>query len=468
MKRQLPAANAITEGVIWQQLLLFFFPILFGTFFQQLYNTADAVIVGNVAGKQALAAVGGSTATIINLLVGFFVGLGSGATVIISQYYGARDGQNVSRAVHTAIAMAIAGGAALSVLGIALSPAALAWMNTPEDIIGPSIVYIRIYFLGMIPSLIYNLGSGVLRAVGDSKRPLYFLMISCLVNIVLDVILVAGLQMGVAGAAIATVFSQVVSAVLTLLALSQPALYQVRLAEIGFKGGMLPRIIQIGLPAGLQSVMYSVSNIIIQSSVNTFGTDVNAAWTAYGKIDSLFWMTISSFGIAITTFVGQNFGARLYGRVKRGVAVCTGIATGFTAVIVVVLFFFGHWVYYLFTDDPMVLQYGKQILQYLCPWYFSYILIEIVSGALRGAGDAIFPMVICCLGVCVLRVVWIFVAVPLRPELETVLTSYPITWTITSVLFALYYLQGGWLRRRARALHGENNLPRRNMLRFDG
>lgn len=452
MAKQYGGENGITQGVIWKQLLFFFFPILFGTFFQQLYNTADAVIVGNMAGKQALAAVGGSTATLINLLVGFFVGLGSGATVIISQFFGARNGKNVSRSVHTAIAIAVGGGALLTVVGLVAAPAALRWMHTPEDVLPLSIEYIRIYFLGMIPSLIYNMGSGVLRAVGDSKRPLYFLMISCCVNIGLDLLLVGVFRMGVTGAALATILSQAISALFTLRALMQPGqMYRLELKKVRFAPEMLAHIVRIGLPAGLQSVMYSVSNILIQASINSFGTDVVAAWTAYGKIDGLFWMTLSSFGIAITTFVGQNFGAGQYDRMRKGVRSCLAMAFGSTAVICGVLYFWGHWVYRLFTNDAMVLAYGERMIKYLVPWFLSYVLIEVLSGALRGAGDAVIPMILCCVGVCAMRVGWIFWVVPAWPGLETVMASYPITWVLTSALFLIYYLQGGWLRRRIRA-----------------
>lgn len=441
--------NGITEGVIWKQLLLFFFPILFGTFFQQMYNTADAIIVGNIAGKQSLAAVGGSTATIINLLVGFFVGLASGAAVIIAQQYGAREADKISRSVHTSIALAIAGGFALMVIGFFGGPIALKWMHTPDDIMQPATEYLQLYFLGTIPSLLYNLGSGILRAMGDSKRPLYFLIIACFTNIVLDLVLVGGFRMGVKGAALATVASQVVSAALTMYVLTREGtIYQVHLSKIRMDGEMLANIVRIGLPTGLQSVLYSVSNIVIQAGVNAFGTDVVAAWTAYSKIDSVFWMTLSSFGIAITTFVGQNYGAARYDRVKKGVSVCLGMAVGSTLFISTILYIWGGLVCRLFTSDPVVLQHGERILHYLVPWYMSYVLIEILSGALRGAGEVIPPTIICCFGVCGIRLLWMWIAVALAPQLETVMASYPITWTLSSIAFALYYYKSGWLEKR--------------------
>lgn len=440
--------NAITEGVIWKQLLLFFFPILFGTFFQQLYNTTDAVIVGNFVGKEALAAVGGSTATLINLLVGFFMGLSSGASVIISQYFGAKSGGDVNKAVHTAVALSICGGLLLMAVGILISPWALRLMHTPEDIIDYSITYLRIYFCGMIPSLFYNMGSGILRAVGDSKRPLYFLILSCFINIVLDVFFVAVLDMKVLGVAFATVLSQVCSALMTLFVLLRTkADYRLFPRQIRFHGRILENMVRIGLPSGLQSVMYAASNIIIQSSINGFGTDTVAAYTAYGKIDGLFWMIMGAFGIAITTFAGQNYGAGKYERVRKSVRVCLLLTLLTTVGITALVLTAGQPILRLFTDDQAVIRIGLEILRFIVPVYFTYICIEILSGAARGCGSSLLPMIITCLGVCVLRVVWIFAAVPFHRDLKTVLFSYPLTWTVTSVLFLLYYRFGKWLPR---------------------
>lgn len=440
--------GGITGGVIWKQLLLFFFPILLGTFFQQLYNTVDAMIVGQGVGKEALAAVGGATGTLINLLVGFFVGVSSGATVIISQYFGARDGQKVSRAVHTAAAMALFFGGLLTVAGIWLAPDMLRWMDTPDNVLPHALPYLRIYFAGMIPSLIYNIGSGVLRAVGDSTRPLIFLIVACLTNIVLDVLFVLGFHMGVAGAALATIISQAVSAVLVVVTLLRSeTMFRLHPRRIRLHGEMVKRTLQIGLPAGLQSVMYSISNVLIQRAVNGFDTNVLAGWTAYSKIDCLFWMMVSAFGIAITTFVGQNFGAGLMDRVKKSVRVCMGMTFGTTVVMSLVLYFGGSLFYRLFTPDEAVIDEGMKILRLLVPTYVTYISIEILSGAVRGAGDSLIPTLMTLFGVCLLRVAWLAVALPKWPTMTTVLLAYPITWVITSLLFIVYYWKGGWLKR---------------------
>ena len=440
--------NQITEGVIWKQLLAFFFPILFGTFFQQLYNTTDAIVVGNFVGKQALAAVGGPASTLINLLVGFFTGLSSGATVVISQFYGAKHKDDVRKAVHTSIALSIAGGAVIMVLGIAFAGVALRAMNTPEDIMGMSLTYMRIYFLGVIPSLIYNMGSGILRAVGDSKRPLYFLIASTLTNIVLDLFFVLVLRMGVAGVAIATSLSQVSSAAMVMYALMKTDdMYRLYLREIRFSPSILSAIIRIGLPAGLQSTMYSVSNLIIQASINSFGTDTIAAWTAYSKIDGMFWMVMSAYGVSITTFAGQNFGAGKYDRIHKSVRVCIGMSAFTSVLLSAIVLAGGRFFLGLFTDDPGVADIGMSIIHVIAPTYITYICIEILGGTARGCGDSIIPMLLTCFGVCVLRVIWILGIVPIHRDLATVAFSYPLTWTVTSVMFIVYYLRGNWLKR---------------------
>lgn len=447
--KQLERENSITGGVIWKTLLSFFFPILLGTFFQQLYNTADAVIVGQYVGKQALAAVGGATSTLINLMVGLFVGVASGAAVVISQLYGGRDGEGTQRAVHTTMAFALAGGFALMVFGWFVSPIALRAMNTPADVLPHSVTYIRVYFLGIIANFIYNMGSGILRAVGDSRRPLYFLMVCCLVNIALDILLVVFIPLGVLGVALGTFLSQLISAGLVLLSLTRTTqIYHLDLRKIAFDLPMLRRIVVIGIPAGMQSLMYSISNIIIQSSINTFGTNAAAAWTAYGKIDGFFWMIMSAFGVAITTFSGQNFGAKRYDRIHKSVWICLGMSAGTAVFLSVVLYFWGGVIYRMFTPDAAVIQQGMVVMRLLVPFYITYVTIEIITGAVRGAGDSILPMFITCMGICVLRVVWIMAAVPVWPDIRTVCLSYPITWSVTSVIFLIYYLQGGWLRRR--------------------
>ena len=442
----------IIEGVIWKQLLIFFFPILLGTFFQQLYNTADAMIVGKYVGKQALAAVGGATGNLINLIVGFFIGLASGATVIISQFYGARQDRQVSRTVHTALALAAAAGLVITGVGLLLSPWMLEKMGTPADVMEPALIYIRIFFMGMVPSLIYNVGSGILRAVGDSRRPLFFLIVACMTNIVLDVLFVVGCDMGVAGAAWATILSQTVSAVLVMAVLMRShTACHVDLRRIRFHGDLLIRIVRIGLPMGLQSVMYSISNVIIQAFINSFGTDVSAAWSAWGRLDGLFWMVLNAFSISITTFVGQNFGARQYDRVKKGVRECLAMAFAAAILFSAVMLLFGRPFFGIFTNEASVIEEGLCILWQIAPFLATYVCIEILSGAVRGAGESLIPTLLTLFGVCILRLVWLLVFVPMDRTVERTLLSYPMTWTVTSLLFIGYYLKGGWMKRcRAR------------------
>lgn len=432
--------NNITEGVIWKQLLLFFFPLLFGTFFQQLYNTVDAVVVGQFVGKEALAEVGGASAMIINIFVGFFVGISAGATVTISQFFGGKRMKEVREAIHTAIALAITGGIVIMVIGMIFAPSVLTLMKTPAETLTGSVLYLRIYFCGMIGNLIYNIGSGILRAMGDSKKPLYFLIASCLVNVVLDIVLVAEAKMGVAGVALATILSQVFSAVLVCITLVKfPKEYRLRWKDIRFHGWVLRKIIAIGLPAGLQSLMYSLSNALIQTNVNSFGTDTVAAWTAYGKIDSLFWMVVNSFGIAITTFVGQNYGAGFYKRVRQGVRQGLLITAIFTLFLNALIIPMGQILFRFFTTDEQVIEIGITMMRFLVPTFMTYICTEVYSGALRGMGDSLVPMLITCGGICGLRVVWLFTAVPRWNSIKTVMVSYPITWVITSLSFLIYY-----------------------------
>lgn len=449
MRHIAPAENGITEGIIWKQLLFFFFPILFGTFFQQLYNTADAVIVGRFVGKEALAAVGGSTSVLINLIVGLYVGLSSGVTVAVAQAYGAQKFEELSESVHTAVAMALLVGAGMTVIGLLVAPFALEAMGTPTELMDGALAYLRIYLLGLAPSFLYNVGAGVLRAVGDTRRPLYYLIIACLTNIALDLFFVVLLGWGVYGVAIATLVSQLACAALVTRALLQPGqIYRVFRKEIRISPSALKNILRVGVPAGIQSDMYSISNIILQSCINSFGTNTIVAWTAFGKIDGFFWMVMGAYGISITTFVGQNFGAQKYDRVRKSVKVCLGMSMA-TGVACSLLLWLGCGVFlHLFTTDTAVLEIGVEITRFLAPFYFTYVCVEILSGAIRGTGDSVVPMLMVCGGICIMRILWIFFVLPHNRTLLTVITSYPITWAITSMLFILYYWRGPWMRRR--------------------
>lgn len=444
---QIRKENSITEGVIWKQLLLFFFPILIGTFFQQLYNTVDTIIVGQYVGTQALAAVG-TTGTVINLLVGFFVGLSSGATVIISQFFGGGDRANLSRAVHTSMALALAGGGIIMVIGLCTSRLSLQLLGVPEEVMEDALTYLNVYYAGILACMIYNVGTGVLRAIGDSKMPLYVLIACCIVNIVLDLLFVVAFRWGVLGVALATVLSQVVSAALILIRLiGTREGYRLEIKKIRFDKGILKNVIRIGLPAGAQSVMYSASNLLIQASINSFGTDAMASWAAIGKIDGFIWMVMGAFGIAVTTFVGQNFGARKYERVKRCTKVGLGMALGTTISLSVLILVFMEPLLRFFTGDEAVITIGQEFFRVLAPSYFMFVFIEIFSGAIRGAGEALQPMLITCFGVCGLRILWVIIAVPFWPTMQMVAANYPVTWAVTALVFIVYYCRMNWLKR---------------------
>ncbi len=441
MKRETQLANQITEGIIWKQLLIFFFPIVFGTFFQQLYNTIDTIIVGHFIGKSALASVGGSSTQIVNLVVGFFTGLSSGASVIIAQFYGARDERSVQESLHTAYAFSILGSIAISIPGILLAPHLLRWMNTPAELVQDSALYLRIYFAGILFVFIFNVGSSILRAIGDSKHPLYYLMVCCLLNIILDILCVVWLDMGVAGAAVATFFSQAASAVLvTRKLMVSGGILKLSLKKLRFHANVLRSLLRIGMPAGFQSIMYSLSNVIIQSALNSFGTDTVAAWSVYGKLDAVFWMISGAIGISITTFVGQNFGARKYGRVKKSVRVCLGIDALISGVLVIFFLLLRNPLFRIFTNDADVIRIGCEMMALITPCYMFFICIEVLSGALRGIGDVIIPTLITLGGVCLFRILWLFGALQIRPTVNAIILSYPVTWLTTSILFILYYL----------------------------
>ncbi len=432
--------NQITEGVIWKQLLLFFFPIVFGTFFQQIYNTADTIVVGRFVGKQALAAVGGSASQIANLIVGFFVGLSSGAAVVISQFYGAKDKKDLSKALHTAFAFSLAAGVVLTIVGIFFARPALLLMKTPADVVDDSAIYLQIYFGGIIFNLIYNMGASILRAVGDSKRPLYVLIVTCILNIVLDLFFVVAFHMGIVGVAVATVTSQVISAlIVTGMLLKTREIYVLKISRIRFDKRMLLSVLCIGIPAGLESVMYNISNIVIQVFVNNLGTDTVAAWGTLGKIDAIFWMVINAFAISITTFVGQNFGAGKYHRMRKSVRVCMIMSMVSSAVMILLMYGGAPWIYRLFTTDSAVITHGVHMSRFLLPSYFVYVIIGILSGALRGTGKVLVPMILTCGGVCSLRILWLFTAGQMYPGINTIMLSYPVSWSITAVLFIIYY-----------------------------
>ena len=453
---QMSKAGDLTSGPMLKKIILFSLPLAASSFLQLLFNAADVVVVGRFAGSAALAAVG-SNGALINLLVNLFVGLALGANVVAARCYGAKDDQGVHEAVQTAVTLSLVGGVLMAFVGFFAAHGLLELMSSPEDVIDLATLYLKIYFIGMPMTMLYNFNASLLRAVGDTRRPLVCLAVAGVINVVLNLLFVIVFQMSVAGVALATILSQTVSAIMvTVLLVREEGAMHLDLRHLGIHKKAMLQIIQIGLPAGLQSVMYSLSNIIIQASVNGFGTDVMAAYTAYGKVDGMYWMVINAFGVAITTFVGQNFGARLYDRMKKSINVCLGIAAAVTLLLSGVLMVVAEPLLGLFSDDAQVLEIGLSIVRLIVPTYITYIFIEILSGAMRGAGDSLIPTIMTLTGVCLLRVFWVTVVVSAHHELNVLLLSYPITWIVTSGMFMVYYLRGRWLKRCIALQNAEN------------
>ncbi len=446
--RSAPAEHPMTEGVIWKSLLRFFFPILMGTLFQQLYNTVDAVIVGRFVGKEALAAVGGGTAVYLNLLISFFVGLTSGAGIIIAQFFGARDEGETGRSVHTALTLCFFGGLAMTAGGLLATPWVLRVTKTPADIMGLSLTYLNIFFVSMVPMFLYNMASSIMRATGDAKKPLYVLIAAVCTNIVLDLLFVVRFRWGVAGVAWATVASQAESMVISLVLLARAkTAVRLRFRRLGITPHILAKMLRIGLPGGIQSTFYCVSNMIVQTAINAFGTATVASWAAFGKIDAVFWTMVSTMGVAVTTFSGQNYGAQKYDRLRRCMWQAMLMTLAMTAFCSAAFLLTGQYVFRLFATDSGVIAGGMVILRFLAPWWVSYVAIEVLSGIIRGAGDSFVPMIITLFGVCALRLAWLFTAVPRLNTITAVLACYPITWCATSALFLAYWLSGKWLRK---------------------
>lgn len=440
MTGQSSQRNPITEGVIWKEILVFFFPIALGTVFQQFYNVADAAIVGHFVGKQALASVGGSAAMLTNIVIYFFGGLSTGASVIISQYYGAKNSDRLHKSLHTACAFALIMGVVLAIVGWFTTPALLWMMRTPEDVMTDSVIYLRIYFIGLISMFIYNMGSAIMRATGDSKRPLYYLVICSVLNIVLDILFIIGFNLGIAGAAIATVISQTVCAVIVVYALMH-SYYDMKLVlrKVRIDVHILWEELKIGLPGGLQFCIGGITGIILQTAINSFGTDTAAAWAAYNKMDMIFWTVCSAFGATITTFVGQNYGAKKMNRVLKSIRICLGLSLLVCGIAQMILLLFCRPMFYLFVSDVNVIEIGVYMVHYLVPIYIVFVFMEIPSGALRGLGDAAIPTAINMFSVICIRVPWILLVLPKYHTLEVVMLSYPISGVISTIILIIYY-----------------------------
>ncbi|MBQ7859160.1 MAG: MATE family efflux transporter [Faecalibacterium sp.] len=430
----------MTHGGVAGHLIRFSIPLLLGNLFQQLYNMVDTWVVGNYVSNEAFSAVG-SVGPVINMLIGFFMGLSSGAGVVISQYYGAKRYDKVQAAVHTSLVMTLVLAVAFTFLGLGLMPYTLRLMKTPAEVLPQSTAYLTIYFSGIVGLMVYNMGAGILRAVGDSQRPFYFLVVSAVLNIVLDLVFVLCFGLGVQGVALATILSQGVSAVLVLVTLLRTdSCVQVRLRRLRIDIAMLTKIVKVGIPAAIQMAITAFSNIFVQSYINHFGADCMSGWTAYAKIDQLMFLPMQSLALASTTFVGQNLGIGQVDRAKKGVRTAWAMATGMTACILVSVLLFAPHLVVIFNSKPEVVEYGTLLLRYISPFYLLCCVNQIYGGALRGSGNSRAPMVIMLFSFVLFRQIYLFVmANYISNQIIPIAMGYPAGWFLCSTLTLIYY-----------------------------
>ncbi len=439
----------LTEGIVWRKLLIFFIPIAAGTIIQQLYNAVDGLIVGRFVGTEALAAVGGSSAQIINVLVGFFVAMTAGASVIIGQIYGAGRAEDLNRAIGTSITVMALFGLGLTLVGLVASEGLLHLLNTPEKTVESAALYLRIYFLGVPFLMVLNMESSILRALGDSFHPFLYMVVGCVLNIVLDAVFVIVFDWKVAGVAIATVTAEAVNTALLTRQLARGGQeYRLTIRNLGVKGVYLTNMLRLGIPAGLQSSMYSVSNMIIQVAVNSLGTVVVASWAMSGKTDGFYWAVSNAIGAAITSFIAQNYGAGRTDRVRQCVKQGLIMHFAITVILSALLMLTAKPVLRLLTTDGEVVEKTYEVMSYFVPFYFTWVLVEVLSAVLRGAGDAVYPVAIIGIGICLFRVVWILTVFKHFGSLLSLCLSYTVSWTITSAALVIYYKKGRWVNHR--------------------
>ena len=437
--------NSLTEGPIWQKILLFALPILFGNIFQQFYHAFDSWTVGKFLGDTALAAVS-SSGSLIHMFIGFFNGVAMGAGVIIAKFFGAQDHKNMHIAIHTDVAFGLAAGITLTIVGVTLTPTILRWMDTPADVLPESIIYFRYYFCGAIFTVMYNIFVGILHAVGDSKHPLYYLIFATFVNVVLDLLFVAVLKLGVGSAAVATTISQGISTILCfirLLRVNEP--YRIRIRDIRFDFSCLKSIIHFGLPSGIQNSVIGIANLVVQTNINSFGSAAMAGCGAHSKLEGFAFLPITCFSMALSTFVGQNLGAHKHDRVRKGVGfgiICSCIMA---EVIGILSYTFAPQLIAFFNAKPEVVAFGTQHTRTVALFYCLLAFSHCIAAILRGAGKTTAPMVIFLSCWCLIRVSYITIAVRFVNQLTTVSWAYPITWTCSSIVFLLYFLKADWI-----------------------
>ena len=441
----------LTEGSIWKGMLLFAMPVFFGNLFQQLYNAFDAWVVGRFLGETALAAVS-SSGNLIFLMVGFFNGVAMGAGAVISRYYGARDYDSLKKAIHTVTALGLAVGILLTIVGVAFTPTILRWMRTPENVLPQSITYFRFYFYGAVFVVMYNVFVGILHAVGDSRHPLYYLIASTLVNVVLDLVLVGWFHMGVGAAAMATTISQGLSALLCCIhLLRSKEVYRLEWRQIRCHGASARDILRIGIPSGIQNSVISIANVVVQSSINTFGAAAMAGCGAYSKLEGFVFLPVTCFTQALATFVGQNLGAQQYDRIKKGVRFGIACCMILAEIIGITGYIFSPQMITFFNDTPTVVDFGTRHMRTICLFYFLVAFSHCIAAVMRGAGRASVPMYTMLICWCLIRVSYVTMALKVVNQLETVSWAYPITWTCSSIVFLIYFLKVDWMHGYDRA-----------------
>lgn len=438
-------STLLTEGPIWKKMIAFALPLFLGNVFQQLYNTADSLIVGNFINSDALAAVS-SSGSVIFLLVGFFNGISVGAGVVIARYFGARQQQDLEKAIHTTVAFGIVAGILMTLIGVLFTPQILIWMGTPADVLPNSILYFRIYFCGSIAFVLYNIFVGILQAVGDSKRPLMYLIISSVTNVVLDIVLIAVLGFGVGAAAVATIVSQFLSAVLCFRRLTTSTEeYRIQISKISFNSFYLKQIISNGLPTGFQNSIIAFANIIVQSNINSFGKMAVAGCGAYSRIEGFGFLPITCFSMALTTFISQNLGAKQYDRVKKGARFGILCSITLAEVIGIVIYLFAPVLISCFNSDPEVVHFGVIQARTVTLFYFLLALSHCLAGIFRGAGRSTIPMLVMMICWCFIRVSYITIIVKFVPVINVIFWAYPLTWSLSSIVFLIFFFKTDWM-----------------------
>ncbi len=428
------------SGPFLGKILIFYIPLMLSGVLQLLFNAADIVVVGRFAGSSALAAVG-STSSLINLLVNLFIGLSVGANVLVARFFGADQKRELSEMVHTAILTSMVSGFVLVFLGIAVAKPALTWMGTPEDVIGQATLYMRIYFVGMPFTMTYNFGAAVLRAIGDTKRPLYYLACAGVVNVILNLVFVIVFSMNVAGVALATILSQAISAALVLRCLMlSDADYRLELSRLRIVPDKLVKMLQIGLPAGLQSSLFSISNVLIQSSVNSFGSVAMAGNTAASNIEGFVYTAMNSFSQTIISFAGQNYGARKPGNIRRILLICQGLVITIGLLMGNLAYLGASFLLRIYSPEADVIAYGTLRMGIICTLYFFCGMMDVMVGVLRGIGYSVMPMLVSLTGACLFRIVWIYTIFRQFRTLECLYWSYPISWALTFAVHVLCFV----------------------------